>query len=377
MIGIDGELPSWVAASILRNQDFDLLAIHLYIDLGLYGLNPSHYPSALQKTDLERIEKFCASLDIPLKCIDVTGEVLAKIEDPQFLAILSGRRFPAEALWNSEILFPHLEAAAKSRGAESIATGHLAQLAPELLRFPDQEYDQSHLLADLSRETLKKLVLPLGDVSLDMMLRLAHELRPEISKTGNPADYFKTAAMKNARWSWTPSLLENPEVQARAGETFFRRGPIQGAGEFASGEHRGIPFYAVGTRLDEDGEQYVLASDPATATLTVGARESLAIHGVFVRDLNWSGERPASAHRMQRIRVQKTGPIQTDLGAIDVDADLLEFPAGVASIEFKASLLGLTVGDRLVFYQESRVLGSAMIATLLRGAVAEKAIENE
>jgi len=72
VIGIDAGLPSRVAASVLRNQDFDLMAVHLVCDLAALGSEPETYPSAMGASDLPGIEKFCESLGVPLKTIDVT-----------------------------------------------------------------------------------------------------------------------------------------------------------------------------------------------------------------------------------------------------------------------------------------------------------------
>jgi tRNA-uridine 2-sulfurtransferase len=379
VFGMDDRFPSRVAASILRNQGFDLLAVHLQFDLEAHGEDPSTYPTALHKRDVAPIEKFCESLGVPLKIIDVTEESLALVYNPYWIATLSGKRYAADAAWAKEILFPHLEAIAKQRGAESIATGHFARKSPELYRYSEPEFDQSRILARLDASTLSQLVLPVGEVSLDMLLRLAVEIGAiSKSESGEKHDVSKLSEDRKlrGRWEWSHELLSNPAVQARSAGEYFSPGPMSGSVDFNVAEHRGIPFHQIGTPVKPG--VYVGEIHPVTRAITVGPESNLSSSGVRVSGLTWCEKDLKDRHRTRALTVEREpgNALRPGIGPVSVPGHLLEYPGGLAEITFEASLFGLAPGETLVFYEESRVLGSALVVETLRGNVPEKAIEN-
>jgi tRNA-specific 2-thiouridylase len=384
VVGIDGGLPSRVAASILRNQDFDLLAVHLRIDLAAAGEDPALYPSSMRPVDLPSIEKFCESLGAPLKTIDVTGEVLSRVFSPFWIATLGGRRFSGSLAFAREILFPHLEAIALARGAEAIATGHFAVKSPELGRYPDPMFDQGRTLAGLSATSLSKLILPIGDVSLEMMMRLAKEIGA-IPKGEKNAPFEQDLAILTAAraergvWEWTDTQLSNPQVQARAAGDYFLRGALSGGDEFAEGEHRGVPFYQIGARSPQYAGYLVREIHPQSRTLIVGPPARLRTERIFVKRLQWIDESGAGERfRPRRVTAEKepSSVRVPALGPMAVPALLFEFPDGLAEIRLFEPLSAIGTGDTLVLYQESRILGSAVVATVGPEPKVEKAIEN-
>lgn len=383
VFGIDEGLPSRVAASILRNQDFDLTAIHLFCDLASLGEDPAVYPSAMGSSALPKIEKFCESLGIPLRCIDVTGEVLAKVYTPFWIATLNGRRFSAGSVWLREVLIPHLDTLGRSRGAEGIATGHFARLAPELYRYPELEFDQSRSIARLDSEIREKLVLPVGDVSTEMLTRLAREI-DGTDKDETPFDRdlalraLTVARATRGRWEWTEAQLNDPRLHARASGDYFKPGPISGSIDFAVGEHRGVPLYPVGAKVPGIPGHFVLDVHAQSRTLVVATEANLAVDSLFVHSLGWLEPRLATAHRRRRVVVEKeTGIPRTHrIGPDRVPGWILEYPGRLAEIRLDSPLFAVGIGETLVFFEESRVLGSALVAETVRKTASEKAIEN-
>lgn len=384
VFGIDEGLPSRVAASILRNQDFDLLAVHLRCDLAAIGEDPATYPSAVQTSDLPAIEKFCESLGVPLKTIDVTEETLAKVYTPFLIATLGGKRFAGSAAWVREILAPHLDSVARARDAELFATGHFARWTTDLHRHPEAALDQSRSLVGLDRATLERFVLPVGEVSVEMLMRLAREIGAATKADGE----FELAAEMRAlaedrarrgRWEWTDAQLLDPRVQVRAGEDFFKPGPIGGADEFAVGEHRGIPFFSVGAAVPQIPGAFVLETHPQSRMLTVATESRLGSRSAILQGLKWYEPNPMGAHRRRRVTVEKEPP-NARVGAIGptrVEGFLLEYPGGIGEVHFEVPLSGLGIGETLVFFEESRVLGSATITEIIRAFLPEKAIESD
>lgn len=383
VFGIDEGLPARVAASILRNQDFDLLVVHLRCDLAAIGEEPDTYPSAMRPSDLPVIEKFCESLGVPLKVIDVTEEVLAKVYSPFWIATLSGTRFEGSGAFAREVLFPHLRAIAEARQADGIATGHFAKVTPEIYRYPEEHLDQSRILARLAPEDLRAAIFPVGDVALEMLLRLAREIGAS-PKDESPFVFSKAeralaeAREKRGVWEWTDAQLADPRVQSRAAGDYFKPGAIGGSVEFAIGDHRGIPFYQVGSPDPQHAGHYVAEIQSQSRQLLVAAEPDLAVDTLRVHRLVWHETASGGRHRSRRLLVEKEPPNRrvSRLGPSRVPATLIEYPGGFAELRLDSPLFAIGPGETLVFYEESRVLGSALVVDSERRRKGELPIEN-
>jgi len=383
VFGIDEGLPARVAASILRNQDFDLLAVHFHCDLPKLGEDPAVYPSAMRPSDIASLEKFAESLGVPFRAIDVTEEVLAKVYTPFFVATLNGARFAASPAWNREILFPKLVEIADARGAEAFGTGHFAGRAPDLSRYAEEEFDQSRSLARLDQPTLSRLVLPVGEVSVEMLMRLAREIGTSPKDDAPLGPARETEALREARakrgvWEWTEAQLQDPHLQMRAAGDYFKPGPIGGLNEVAVGEHRGIPYYRVGSPAPFHDGHFVLDIRTQSRTVLIGPPSDLAVDALYVKKLRWANPDPRRAHRERRVIVEKEPPnsLVPACGPARTAGKLLEYPDGLAEIHLDGPLAAVAPGELLVFYEESRVLGSAIVAEVIRARPAEKAIES-
>ncbi|MBS1961479.1 MAG: MnmA/TRMU family protein [Bdellovibrionales bacterium] len=383
VFGIDEGLPARVAASILRNQDFDLLVVHLRCDLAALGEDPETYPAAMRPSDLPAIEKFCESLGVPLKVIDVTEEVLAKVYSPFWIATLSGARFDGAGAFARDILFPHLQAIADARQADAIATGHFAKVTPEIYRYPEESLDQSRILARLAPTQLSRTIFPVGDVALEMLLRLASEIGAAPKEEG-PFVFAKAeralvgSREKRGRWEWTDAQLADPRVQARAAGDYFKPGAIGGAVEFAVGEHRGIPFFQVGSPDPQHAGHYVAEVQPQARQLLVATEGDLAVDTLFVHRLVWHERASGGRHRSRRLLVEKESPNSRTarLGPARVPATLFEYPDRFGELRLDSPLYAVAPGETLVFFEESRVLGSAIVVASERRGKGEMPIEN-
>jgi len=380
IVAVDDQILSQVAASVLRNQDFDLVAVHFHIDLERLGQNPDEYPSALRKQDLAKIEKFCAGIDIPLRVIDVTEEVLAQVYDPFWMATLTGAPAAPTLDWVSSFLIPKLASLAKDYRAESFATGHLVRKLEEkpcgILRYTDPALDQSSSFARLADPALlDHLLLPLGEVSFDRIVRLAREM-DLLAK--DPEDYDGTIGSRKllgqriarGKWEFTEHLLSNPNLQSRAPTGYFQPGPMRSNEEITIAEHRGIPFYKVGSTLSEFPGQVVVELRNASRTLIVGSRSEIEIRHAFVQSLSWSIP-PASSVRDFKMSVQAFGTHEV------APARVTLFPGALGELRLETPLVGLAYGMWLVFYDEDRVIGSGKVAEIPPQMPIEKAAESE
>jgi tRNA-specific 2-thiouridylase len=368
VLGIDDRIPSKIAASILRNQDFELVGVHLRIDL---GAEEELYPTAFRRTNLETIEAACGSLGIPLKTIDVTDEVVGNVFEPYWMATLGGRADSPSSRWLRDILLPNLRKVATQFGTESIATGHFARLMGRVLRYVDPSLDQSLGFATIDEATLKALTLPLGEVSPDMLVRLARELgaipKVEDDYDGSQGLEALIADLRGrGNWRWEKTLLSDPRLQAKAAGDFFKPGPVRSVEEFSMADHSGIAFHPIGSQAPEKLDQFVIDILPQSRTVIIGHETHLARGGAFVKGLSWTEKLKGRARERKILMRPLPSGNQPEESWLSrnlepVTTRVWEYPGGLAEVHFETPLSGIAVGQTLVFLEESQVLGSATV----------------
>ncbi len=379
VLGIDEQLTSRVAASVLRNQDCDLFALHLHCDLEKLGLDEKLYPSALRRSNLPAIEKFCESLGIFYRVIDVTEKVLAEVYDPFWIATLQGLPDAPSLRWNSRVLLPELSTLAESVGAETIATGHFAGAMSGIQTYFEPRLNQAGHFATVDRKTISRLMLPMGEVMPEMVMRLAREIgaapnadaKDEKSPAVPSDDLAALLELRESRatWRWDPAILSDPQVQARAAGDFFRPGPIRSTEQLSLGDHLGLPLYRIGDAAPEYEGQYVLETQAQSRTLVIGPPEGLARNHALLNQIEWldSSLRPIYGERLVQVEVLDLLEAAKSSGrARRTNARLHEFPDRIGELLLDAPLY-FSPGHRLLFLEESRLLGSARVVEIRNG----------
>jgi tRNA-uridine 2-sulfurtransferase len=154
-------------------------------------------------------------------------------------------------------------------GSQTLATGHYAQVQDgALLRIAaDIAKDQSYVLSALSPQSLKRLRFPLGAMHKEQVRTLAGEAGMSVARKPDSQDLCFLAGTRHG------DFLE------RHGGLGNVPGPILDERGTVLGEHRGAHSYTVGQRhglgIGAPQPLYVLSTDTASNTVTVGPREAL------------------------------------------------------------------------------------------------------
>jgi tRNA-uridine 2-sulfurtransferase len=167
-------------------------------------------------------------------------------------------------------------------GAENLVTGHYARTTvesggdlPLLRRALEQRKDQSYALAALSRESLARMRFPLGELSKDEVRRIAERERLPVARRPDSQDLCFLAGTNQRDF-----LARHGGMGEREGEILDQDGAVLGV-------HRGAHAFTIGQRhglgVGGRGPLYVLATDPLSNTVTVGARDALATEQVSIR----------------------------------------------------------------------------------------------
>ncbi len=167
-------------------------------------------------------------------------------------------------------------------GSRTLATGHYARVlagppSPLLRTAVDEAKDQSYVLSALAPESLARLRFPLGEMRKGHVRELAEQAGLTVARRRDSQDLCFLAGTRHG------AFLE------RHGDLGARPGPIVDLDGRVLGEHRGAHLLTVGQRhgLGISGSRplYVLATDAAANTVTVGPRSELLARAMAVREV--------------------------------------------------------------------------------------------
>jgi tRNA-uridine 2-sulfurtransferase len=352
VIGLSGGVDSAVAAWLLKQQGHEVV--------GLFMKNwedddDDEYCSTRQ--DLIDAAAVADVIGIPLEAVNFSAEYKDRVF-AEFLREYSAGRTPnPDVLCNAEIKFKAFLDHAVALGAESIATGHYAQVRKradgtvELLRGVDPGKDQSYFLHRLNQLQLARSIFPVGGLHKTEVRRMARDIGlPNAAKRDSTGICF---------------IGERPFREFLNRYLPTRPGPIRTADGHVIGEHVGLAFYTLGQRKgigiggtkDGSGEPWFVArKDMASNTLWIVQGHDhpwllqdrlSAIHASWV-----AGRAPAVGTRL----AAKTRYRQSDAACVltAVEGDRFE-------LLFDTPQWAVTPGQSAVLYEGDVSLGGGVI----------------
>jgi tRNA-specific 2-thiouridylase len=290
----------------------------------------------------------CHGLGIPHVTLDLREEFRRAVVGPFVRGYLRGETPNPCIRCNGGFRFAELLAFARRAGAERLATGHYARIAEHrgrtlLHRAADPAKDQSYMLARLDPRHLEHLWFPLGEQDKNATRAeaadagLAAASRPESQEACFLAgdDYREFLARHGA----------TPRPGAIADESGAELGTHDGYWRFTPGQRKGLGVSA-GTPL------FVLESRPATNTVVVGPRASLARRRVSAR-----GRLHVPVARAEA-KLRYRSPALT--------ARVERSPTGFR-LELDEPAYGVARGQAAVLYEGDAVVGCGLVTSTSGG----------
>ncbi|MBW2413836.1 MAG: tRNA 2-thiouridine(34) synthase MnmA [Deltaproteobacteria bacterium] len=268
-----------------------------------------------------------------------------------FVADYAAGRTPIPCIACNRVLkFDLLLRRARKLGAQGVATGHYARLAPgpdgrpSLWRARDRDKDQSYFLFDMPEEALASVEFPLGGMSKPQVRAVARSL-----------------GLVTADKPESQDICFIPDGDVRAALTRLGRGspepgPIVDREGRVLGEHAGAAGYTPGQRRGlglADGPWYVVEVRPASNELVVDRASALRRHRVRIADAVWHDGKPPRT----RVRAQVRHRHAAQAARVEEDA------AGATLLVFDEPVRAPAPGQAAVVYDEAdeRVLGGGWI----------------
>jgi len=286
-VAVSGGVDSAVAALLERERGVEVVGItvKLWADPETDGAKACCSPEAVLGA-----RGLAHSLGIPHFTLDLEEEFRRRVV-ARFIDGYAGGTTPNPCiLCNGEVRIAAMVDLAERLGAKQLITGHYAGIVedeqgPLLVSGADPAKDQSYMLAALPTELLGRLSFPLTEMTKPEVREVAERHGLSVARKAESQDLCFLAGQGKRGFLRRHGGLRDSEgaVVDRAGRTLGRH---RGHHNFTVGQRRGI-----GVSADE--ALYVIATDAAANTVTVGTKAELETRRIEVRNavLHRAGDR--------------------------------------------------------------------------------------
>ena len=350
VIGMSGGVDSSVAAYLLKKEGYEVIGLFMRnwdasVNNDILG-NPTLKNNICpQEQDYNDALAVSNELGIPLHRIDFVKEYWDYVFTYFLDELKKGRTPNPDIMCNKYIKFDLFIKEAKRLGADYIATGHYARIKDGyLLRGIDDNKDQTYFLSQLTKEQLKNVLFPVGNIVKDEVRKIADELKLTTAKKKDSTGICFIGERNFKRF--LENYLPNKEGDIINIET-----------KQALGKHIGLMYYTIGQRrgLDVGGTSdklFVVGKDLNKNILYVCEGEDneyLLSDSCIVEQVNFNCDlRPTECSAKFRYR-QKDNPVSIEY-----------LDNGELLVRYK-NVKSVTPGQACVFYQDEKCLGGGII----------------
>jgi len=278
LVAMSGGVDSAVAGLLCR-QDTGASPVAVTLELWR-DPEGDEEASCCSASAVRRARRVARSIGMPHFTLDLREEFEREVVGPWLEGHRSGITPNPCIRCNGHLRLDAMIAMADRLGAPTLATGHYARTGPsgELLCALDADKDQSFMLAALDPNSLARMAFPLGSLTKAGVRNTAEAAGLEVAATPDSQDLCFLAGVGRQRFLERFGGMR--ESEGRIIDTGGRvLGTHRGAHRFTVGQRRGLEIGGLSEPL------YVVATDTAANTVTVGPRSALARELIGLRDL--------------------------------------------------------------------------------------------
>jgi tRNA-specific 2-thiouridylase len=351
VVGMSGGVDSAVTALLLKQQGYDVI--------GLFMKNwedddNDEYCSSRQ--DLLDAVSVADTIGIPIEAVNFASEYKERVFSYFLSEYQAGRTPNPDILCNSEIKFKAFLEHAIQLGADTIATGHYAQVREingqfQLLKANDDSKDQSYFLHRLNQRQLSRAIFPLGRLLKSQVRAIAeqHGLPNHAKRDSTGICFIGERPFREFLNRYLPTLpgeMRTPEgnvVGQHIGLSFYTIGQRQGLGIGGAKEASGEPWFVSGKDMANNHLIVVQGHD----------HPALLAPRLTALDSHWiSGSIPELDHSYTA---------KTRYRQADADCHFNQLVDNRCEIDFDEAQWAVTPGQSVVVYDGEVCLGGAII----------------
>jgi len=347
-VAMSGGVDSAVAALLAREEGVEVVGVtvKLWTDPETDGAKACCSPEAVLGA-----RALAHQLGIRHFTLDLEEDFRRRVVDRFIGGYAEGRTPNPCILCNGEVRLAAMVDLAERVGAERLLTGHYARIVedddgPLLATAADQAKDQSYMLAALPPELLTRLGFPLTDLTKPEVREIAARHGLAVARKAESQDLCFLAGQGKRGFL------------RRHGGLGEREGAIVDSAGRTLGRHRGHHDFTVGQRrgigVSANVPLYVLATDAATNTVSVGTRAELEQRSVRIRDavLHRDGAEVDAVKLRYRSRALPAQLAATEKG---------RHPT--LEVELGESFAGVAPGQTAVLMAGEKIVGHGTIAS--------------
>ena len=182
VVGLSGGVDSSVAAWLLKEEGYDVVAVFMVNWHDKTGILKGDCP---WDEDVMFAEMVARKIGIPFHVVDLSNQYRKRIVDYMFSEYERGRTPNPDVLCNREIKFDEFFRAVARFEPDYVATGHYCmketiekegQKIYRLLAGEDPGKEQSYFLCQLSQEQLSKTLFPIGHLHKKQVREIARNV---------------------------------------------------------------------------------------------------------------------------------------------------------------------------------------------------------
>ena len=347
-VAMSGGVDSAVAALLERERGADVVAVtvKLWADPETDGAKACCSPEAVLGA-----RGLAHSLGIPHFTLDLEEEFRRRVVGRFIEGYAAGRTPNPCVLCNGEVRLAAMIDLAERLGAERLVTGHYARIVedgdgPLLASAADAAKDQSYMLAALPPQLLGRLSFPLTEMTKAQVRETAARHGLPVARKAESQDLCFLAGQGKSGF-----LRRHGGLRDREGDV------LDGSGR-AVGRHRGHHNFTVGQRrgigVSAPEPLYVVATDAAANTVTVGTRAEIETRCVQVRDAVLFRD----GSRVDGVRLRyHSRALPASIGAAE------RGPHEALEVELGEEFAGASPGQTAVLLAGETVVGHGTIAS--------------
>lgn len=345
LVAMSGGVDSSVAAALMLEAGHEVVGVTLKQWVGSDGRLPT--AGCCTVADAEDARSVASRLGIPHYVLDHVDDFTTEVVDRFVAGYLAGMTPNPCIECNRRVRFGALLARVDDLGCDALVTGHHARIGvrdgrPVLLTGVDATKDQSYVLHMLRESDLRRVRLPIGEMTKAQVRDHAVRLGLRTATKPDSQDLCFVAG------DYRSFVRERVPGADRPGAVVDRDGVVVGT-------HDGVAGFTVGQRrglgIAVGGPRYVVGVDPEAATVTIGTREDLRATECRITGISFTGN-PVAAGAAVLVKVRyRSRPVGARL-----------FVSGEeATIRFDEPQEAIAPGQSAVFYDGDRVLGGGVI----------------